>query len=107
MALNGVAEAALTRLDILDVLPTIRICTGYRLHEVLLDRLPARADLTAQLEPVYEELSGWLTDISDARAFDDLPPAARHYIERIEHLLGAPITTIGVGPARWQMIRRG
>jgi adenylosuccinate synthase len=107
MALNGVAEAALTRLDILDTLPTLRICTGYRLHEVLLDRLPARADLTAQLEPVYEELPGWLADISGARAFDDLPPAAKDYVDRIERLLGAPITTIGVGPARWQMIRRG
>ena len=107
MALNGVTEAALTRLDILDVLPTIKVCTGYRLHEVLLDRLPARADLTAQLEPAYEELPGWLADISDARAFEDLPLAAQHYVERIERLLGVPITTIGVGPARWQMIRRG
>jgi adenylosuccinate synthase len=107
MALNGVAEAALTRLDILDVLPTIKVCTGYRLHEVLLDRLPARTDLTAQLEPVYEELPGWLADISGARAFDELPAAAKNYVERLEQLLGVPVTTIGVGPARWQMIRRG
>ena len=95
MALNGVAEAALTRLDILDVLPTIKVCTGYRLHEVLLDRLPARADLTAQLSrPTRNCPAGWPT--SAPRAFEDLPLAAQHYVERIERLLGVPITTIGV-----------
>ena len=61
----------------------------------------------AQLEPVYEELPGWLADISGARAFDELPAAAKNYVERLEQLLGVPVTTIGVGPARWQMIRRG
>jgi adenylosuccinate synthase len=107
MALNGISEVALTRLDILDVLPAIRVCTGYRLHEVVLDRLPARADLIAALEPIYEDLPGWLADTSGARAYADLPPAARAYVERLETLLGVPVTMIGVGPARHQLIRRG
>jgi adenylosuccinate synthase len=104
--LNGVSEAAVTRLDVLDVLPSIQVCTSYRLHEVVLDRLPSRADLTAQLEPIYEELPGWLTDISAIRRYEDLPAAARAYIERLESLLGVPVTMIGVGPGREQLIRR-
>lgn len=103
---NGVTEVALTRLDILDDFPAIHLCTGYRLHDVVLDHLPARADLVAMLDPIYETLPGWQTSITDARTFDDLPPNARAYVARLEDLLGVPVTMIGVGPARAQLIHR-
>ena len=102
--LNGVSEVALTLLDVLDTFPVIHVCTGYRLHDVVLERLPARSDLTAQLEPIYETLPGWQADISGARRFEDLPAHARAYVRRLEALLGAPVTMIGVGPAREQLI---
>jgi adenylosuccinate synthase len=105
-ALNGIGECALTRLDVLDILPSLQIGTSYRLNDLVIDRLPARADLIAQLEPIYEEIPGWQTDISGARRYDDLPAAARAYVERLEQCLGLPVTMIGVGPAREQLIRR-
>ncbi len=104
--LNGMTEAALTKLDMLDPLPEIRICTGYRLGNQTLSAPPARLDLYEAVEPVYETLPGWRSDTSSATSFADLPPAARRYIERIEELIGVPITMIGIGPARRQIVWR-
>ncbi|MDW8059214.1 MAG: adenylosuccinate synthase [Thermomicrobium sp.] len=104
--LNGMTEAALTKLDMLDPLPEIRICTGYRLGAEVLTAPPARIDRYEAVEPIYEVLPGWRTDTSRATSFADFPPEARRYVERIEELIGIPITMIGVGPARRQIVWR-
>ncbi len=102
--INGVTAIALTRLDVLDQLPTIKVCTAYRLDEGQTDSLPASRGSLARAEPVYEELPGWQTDTSAVRRFADLPKNARAYVRRIEELLEAPVHLVSVGPEREQAI---
>jgi len=104
--LNGVTEVAVTKLDVLDTLPEIRICVGYRLDGKAIEAPPAVASVYGRVEPVYEVLPGWQADTSCATSVDDLPPNARRYLERIEELLGVPVTMIGVGPDRQQILHR-
>ncbi len=102
--INGVTAIALTRLDVLDRLPSIKVCTAYRLDEGQTDSLPASRGSLARAEPVYEELPGWQTDTSTARKFQELPENARAYVQRIEDLLDAPVHLVSVGPERDQAI---
>lgn len=102
--LNSLDYLAITRLDILDELDTINICTGYRYHGELLDEYPASLDVLEQVEPVYEELPGWKCPISGCRAYSELPEAARRYVERISELAGVPLGIVSVGPNRSQTI---
>ncbi|MCS7246299.1 MAG: adenylosuccinate synthase [Thermomicrobium sp.] len=104
--LNGMTAAALTKLDMLDPLPEIRVCVGYRLGNQVLNAPPARLDLYLRVEPIYEVLPGWQSDTSAVTSFSDLPLAARRYVERLEELIGVPITMIGIGPARRQIVWR-
>jgi adenylosuccinate synthase len=104
--INGVDEIALTKLDILDAFERIPVCTGYRHEGEIIASPLASARLYGEVEPVYEYLDGWQSDTSDAREVDDLPLAARRYVERLESLVGVPITMIGVGPRRSQILRR-
>jgi len=101
---NGFSGACLTRLDVLDTLPSIKICTGYRLNGEALTSLPSNSALLAKCEPLYEELDGWQTDISGLRRLEDLPPQARSYVRRLEELTDCPINIISVGPRREQTI---
>src|SRR5439155_24883195 len=87
--INGITAAALTRLDVLDALPSIKVCTGYELDGRVLDTMPASSTAMARVQPVYEQLSGWRKDTSGCRRFDDLPSEARSYVEYIESILGA------------------
>ncbi len=98
--LNGYTALALTKLDVFDALPTIRICTAYRLNGAIIDRVPALAADLALCEPIYEELPGWQRPTTHARSLADLPPAARAYVERIEQIVGVPVARITVGPKR-------
>jgi adenylosuccinate synthase len=102
--LNGITEVALTLLDVLDVFAEIKVCTGYRLNDVVIDYLPARDDLLAQVTPVYTTLPGWQTSTRDARSAADLPPTALDYVRFLEAAIGAPITLAGVGPGRDQLV---
>jgi len=102
--INGVTAIALTRLDVLDRLPAIKVCTAYRLDGATTDSLPASGAVLARARPVYEELPGWQEDTSGARQFEDLPANARAYIRRIEQLLDAPVHLVSVGPEREQAI---
>lgn len=102
--LNGLTAAALTRLDVLDRLPALKICTAYQINGRRAERFPASGAALARAQPLYEELPGWQEDTSGARRFDDLPPPARDYVHRIEELLGAPIHLVSVGPEREQAI---
>jgi adenylosuccinate synthase len=97
--LNGCTSIALSKLDPLDTFASLRVCTGYSLDGRLLDTVPATRVL-ARVEPVYETLEGWLKPTTGAKRFDELPAAARRYIERLEELIGVPITFVGNGQDR-------
>lgn len=102
--LNSLDYLAITRLDILDDLDTIKICTGYRYNGQLLPEYPASLKVLEQVEPVYEDMPGWKTDISACKTYDELPEAARKYVERISELVGVPLGIVSVGPNRSQTI---
>lgn len=102
--LNSLDYLAITRLDILDGLDTIKICTGYRYNGQLLPEYPASLEVLEQVEPVYEDMPGWKTDISACKTYDELPEAARKYVERISELVGVPLGIVSVGPNRSQTI---
>jgi len=100
--LNGINEIAVTKLDVLDDSPRVKICTAYRLGKTLYETPPANIDRWAQMEPVYEEHPGWLSDTSQAGSLEELPTAARRYLKRLEELLGARISIVSVGSKREQ-----
>jgi adenylosuccinate synthase len=102
--LSGATELAVMLLDVLSVLPEIKICTGYELDGVAVDHFPGDAFLLDRCRPVYEALPGWNVPIQAARRLTDLPPAARRYIDRLAELLGLPVTIVSVGPDREQTI---
>ncbi len=102
--INGLDTLAITKLDVLDTLKTIKICTGYRLHDSKLDYPPATVAVLSQVEPIYEELPGWQSPTTSARNFQDLPAAAQAYVARICQLVGARLGIVSVGPERDQTI---
>jgi len=102
--INGFSGGALTRLDVLDIMPSLKVCTGYKLNGETVTRPPSNWNHLAGCEPIYEELPGWQTDTSGVRRFDDLPPEARSYVGRLEEIIGCPIDIISVGPRREQTI---
>ena len=102
--INGFSAMILTRLDILSILPSLKVCTSYRLDGETVDSPPSNVALLARCQPVYEELPGWSADIRDVRRFDDLPAEARAYVRRLEELLGCPAALISVGERREQTI---
>lgn len=101
---NGLAAVALTRLDVLDGLPSIKICTAYEVEGRILNTVPANASILARCRPIYEELPGWQDATSEVRNFDDLPVQAQAFIRRVEQLVDCPVDLISVGPAREQAI---
>ncbi|MBU2608931.1 MAG: adenylosuccinate synthase [Chloroflexi bacterium] len=104
--INGFTEVAITRLDVLDILPRLKICIGYRLDEQDIDYFPANIAAVEKCQPVYEELEGWLSPTSDIREFQQLPLKARQYIERLEELISCRAGIISVGADREQTIIR-
>ncbi len=100
--INGFTGLALTRLDVLDILPRISICTGYTLDGKPVDGFPASASIMSRCRPVLEELPGWEAPTSSIRRFEDLPPQAQAYVKRLEDVAGCPISLISVGPEREQ-----
>ena len=104
--INGITELAVTKLDILSGLETVKICTAYRRDGKTLTDLPfGPADLSPY-EPVYEELPGWKEDVTAVRRWKDLPKAAQDYLEHISGLANVPIQLVSVGPERSQVISR-
>jgi len=102
--INGIDELAITNLDGLDTVDPIRVCVGYRLNGKRLDVPPPDAAQLENCEPVYEEMPGWKASTEKAKKFDDLPAAARAYVNRLAELAGAKLTVVSVGPARGQTI---
>jgi len=104
VAINGIDGIALTKLDVLDGMESLRICIGYRCGERRLDHMPASLTEQAALEPIYEEIEGWRASTRGARSFRDLPAEAVKYVRRIEELIGAPVALLGTSPEREDMI---
>jgi adenylosuccinate synthase len=97
---GGITELALMKLDVLSAFPKLKIATGYQVDGDRYEEFPRQQRVLYNCEPVYEELEGWETDISEVRDIDDLPRAARRYVERAEELAGVPVTIVSVGPDR-------
>jgi adenylosuccinate synthase len=104
--INGFTGTAITRLDILDTLPQLKICTGYKLDGRTVDDFPASVAVLAKCQPVYEEMPGWQKPTGAIRLFKDLPANTRKYIKRLEELIGCPVILISVGQQRDQTIVR-
>lgn len=104
--INGLTEIAITKLDILTGLETIKICVAYDYRGQRLENFPPSADVLAECRPIYEEWPGWSEDIRGARALSDLPQAALDYVRRIEELANAPATFVSVGPGREETISK-
>ncbi|MBI4283717.1 MAG: adenylosuccinate synthase [Chloroflexi bacterium] len=102
--INGFTGAAITRLDILDTLPRLKICIGYKLDGKTIDYFPSSIAALERCQPIYEEMPGWQVSISDIREYKQLPRQARQYITRLEELISCPVNLVCVGPEREQTI---
>ncbi len=103
---NGLTSIALTKMDVLSGLQSVKVCTGYRLGDQILDTVPAARGALERVDPVFESLPGWSGDITGARTWLDLPVEARAYVNRVEQLAGVPVSLVSVGPGRAQTIER-
>ncbi len=103
--LNGIDELAITNLDGLDGVETIKLCVAYRLDGKVLDFPPTDTEHLSRCEPVYIEMPGWLKSTEKAKKFSELPPKARAYVKKIAELTGAKLSIVSIGPARAQTIR--
>jgi adenylosuccinate synthase len=104
--INGVSGLCVTKLDVLDGMDELQLCVGYRIDGELTDMLPVGADDTARCVPVYEELEGWSSSTVGIKRLEDLPRAARLYLDRIEATTGVAIDMISTGPDREETILR-
>ena len=98
--ISGIDGIALTKLDVLDGMEKIHICTGYKLDGKELDYLPSSQMAQANVEPIYEEMDGWQDSTYGARSWADLPAAAVKYVRHIEELIGAPVALLSTSPER-------
>ncbi len=106
--LNGLSSLVITKLDVLAGMDPIRVAVRYRSYEgAVLNEFPYHQTVLHGASPEYEELPGFTEDIGDCRTDDDLPQAARDYIRFIENFVGVPVSFVGVGPGREQMVSRG
>jgi adenylosuccinate synthase len=97
---SGINGIALTKLDVLDGLETIRVAVGYRLDGREIDYLPAAEGAQARIEPIYEDLEGWQDSTAGARTWNDLPAQAVKYVRHVEELIGAPVALLSTSPER-------
>jgi len=97
---GGISGLALTKLDVLDGLPELKICVGYRLGGETLNRLPAAPGTQAAVEPIYETMAGWSGNMRGARSWADLPAQAIKYVRRLEELVEVPVTLLSTSPER-------
>jgi adenylosuccinate synthase len=105
--LNGATELALTKLDVLSEMGTLKVCTAYESEDGnhFNNLLPSAALDT--IKPIYEEVPGWDADLSGIGSYSELPDAVKAFIDRIEAYVGVPVSLVSVGPGREQTIRRG
>jgi adenylosuccinate synthase len=103
---NGMESIALMKLDVLDEMESLKICTGYSFRDQVYDHPMANISHLKHCVPMYEEMDGWRTEIGGARTWGELPAACRDYVDRISELTGATVDMIGVGPRRDQFVTR-
>ncbi|MBC9786499.1 adenylosuccinate synthase [Heliobacterium chlorum] len=101
---SGLTSMAITKLDVLDELPTVKICVGYKYQGEVIQHFPDSLKKLADCVPVYEEMPGWMTDTTGCRSLEELPEKARNYVKRLEELCGCPASILAVGPDREQTI---
>jgi adenylosuccinate synthase len=104
--INGVTDFVVTKLDVLTGLEKVPVCVAYDVDGVRHDEMPVNQTDFHHAKPIYEELDGWWEDISGCRTFEELPAAAQAYVLRLEELIGARVSAIGVGPGRDAIISR-
>ena len=104
LQLNGVDGLCITKLDVLDGMDEIKVCTSYRLDGREVDLIPTGAEAVARCQPVYETMPGWKESTVGAKSFAALPANARAYLTRIEALTGVPIAMVSTGPDRDETI---
>ena len=102
--LNSLSEVALTKLDVLDTLDTVKVCVAYELDGERFEHLPYHQSVLHKVKPIYEELPGWSRDLRSATERTQLPPAALDYIAFLTEQVGVPIRLVGVGPGREQFV---
>lgn len=102
--LNSLDALAVTRLDVLDAMPTIKMCIGYKIDGVEIKQIPASLKTLSRVEPVYEEFNGWLCDTTQCRKYEELPEGARKYLRRLSEVAGVELGIVSVGPNREQTI---
>ncbi|MFZ6755901.1 adenylosuccinate synthase [Undibacterium sp. Ji50W] len=102
--INGVSGMCLTKLDVLDGVETLRLCTGYKVDGKVVDIFPVGAEEAARCEAIYEEMPGWTETTVGAKSMDALPVNARNYIQRIQELVGVPVDMVSTGPDREETI---
>ncbi|MDT8419487.1 MAG: adenylosuccinate synthase [Desulfuromonadales bacterium] len=104
---NGLTGLALTKMDVLNELDTIKVCTAYRYKDQLIENFPADLDILRDCTPVYEEVQGWQQDINHVKEYAQLPAKAIDYVEKIESWTGCPVVLVSVGPRRDEtMVRK-
>ncbi len=103
--INGVDYWAMTKLDVMDFLPKIKICVAYELDGQRIDYMPTSADELARVKPIYEEMDGWMCETSNITRMEDLPPKAKAYVDRLVELSGAKLGILSIGPARESTLR--
>ena len=104
---NSLSELAITKLDVLDGLDTLKVCVAYEADGERYEQLPYHQTVLHHVEPIYVEMPGWKQDLSDVRLRSELPAEAEAYLSLIEEQVGVPIGMVGVGPGRDQVIRFG
>ncbi|MDA8073066.1 MAG: adenylosuccinate synthase [Actinomycetota bacterium] len=102
--LNSLSEVALTKLDVLDVFETVKVCVAYEVDGERVAHPPYHQSALHRAVPVYEELPGWGSDLTSVTDAGGLPPAARSYVDFLAEQIGVPIRTVGVGPGREQFV---
>jgi len=100
--LSGLDSIAVTKLDVLDKLPVIKICTAYRYRGEVLNHFPNNLKVLQECEPIYEEVAGWQEDTSKCASYDELPQKAKEYLVKMKELCGVEINIVSVGPKRAQ-----
>jgi adenylosuccinate synthase len=104
--LNGYTSVALTKLDVLSDLDVVKVCVAYDLNGERLDYPPEDTSLLSMCKPIYEDLEGWSDDLTGVKSYEDVPRAARDYVEKLEGMMGVPIKYVSVGPGRAQTFEK-
>ncbi|HOX37105.1 MAG TPA: adenylosuccinate synthase [Candidatus Brocadiia bacterium] len=104
--INGADGLVITKIDVLDELEAIKVCTAYELGDELADWVPADVERLAECKPIYREFPGWRTPLRNVKSFADLPDAASAYLRALEEAVGVPVKILSLGPERSSLIRR-